>query len=142
MKIHIIGGPGSGKTYLANELSGNLGIPHFDLDELQWDNQSGDYGTKRDPNERDVLLDKILQQDDWIIEGVYYSWCKKCFEQADRIYLLSVPRHIYRYCIIRRFVRRKIGIQQNGIMNLEAGSEEEVKNTIIPMGMPCRIRYL
>ena len=124
MKIHIIGGPGSGKTYLANELSGNLGIPHFDLDELQWDNQSGDHGTKRDPNERDVLLDKILQQDDWIIEGVYYSWCKKCFEQADRIYLLSVPRHIYRYRIIRRFVRRKIGIQQNGIMNLEAGNEE------------------
>ena len=62
MKIHIIGGPGSGKTYLANELSGNLGIPHFDLDELQWDNQSGDYGTKRDPSERDALLDKYCNK--------------------------------------------------------------------------------
>ena len=120
MKIHIIGGPGSGKTYLANELSRNLGIPHFDLDELQWDNQSGDYGTKRDPNERDELLYKILQQDDWIIEGVYYSWCRKCFEQADRIYLLSVPRHIYQYRIIRRFVRRKIG--------LEKGKKETLKS--------------
>ena len=120
MKIHIIGGPESGKTYLANEFSGNFGKPHFDLDELQWDNQSGDYGTKRDPNERDALLDKILQQDDWIIEGVYYSWCRKCSEQADRIYLLSVPRHIYRYRIIRRFIRRKIG--------LEKGKKETLKS--------------
>ena len=120
MKIHIIGGPGSGKTYLANELSGSFGIPHFDLDELQWDNESGDYGTKRDPNERDALLNKILQQNDWIIEGVYYSWCGKCFEQADRIYLLCVPRHIYRYRIIRRFVRRKIG--------LEKGKKETLKS--------------
>ena len=27
MKIHIIGGPGSGKTYLAKKLSAQLGIP-------------------------------------------------------------------------------------------------------------------
>lgn len=120
MKIHIIGGPGSGKTYLANKLSGELGLPHFDLDELQWDHRSGDYGTKRDPDERDELLEAILQQNDWIIEGVYYSWCKKCFDQADRIYLLNVPRRICRFRMIRRFVRRKLG--------LEKGKKETLKS--------------
>lgn len=31
MKIHIIGGPGSGKTTLARQLSEELRIPHYDL---------------------------------------------------------------------------------------------------------------
>ena len=74
MKIHIIGGPGSGKTFLADKLSRQYGIPHYDLDDLQWDNAANDYGTKRDPQERAALLDQILQNDDWIIEGVYYAW--------------------------------------------------------------------
>ena len=29
MKIHIIGGPGSGKTFLAGRLSRQLGIPRY-----------------------------------------------------------------------------------------------------------------
>lgn len=120
MKIHIIGGPGSGKTHLADSLSKQLGIPHFDLDDLQWDNQADDYGTKRNPLERDALLNRILQQESWIIEGVYHTWCGRCFEDADRIYVLQVPRHTYRYRIIRRFVRRKLG--------LEKGKRESLKS--------------
>ena len=120
MKIHIIGGPGSGKTFLAGNLSRQLGIPHYDLDDLQWDQAAKAYGTKRDPQERDALLKQILQQEDWITEGVYDSWCRQCFDQADRIYVLEVPRHIYRYRIIRRFLRRKLG--------LEAGKKESLRS--------------
>ena len=108
MKIHIIGGPGSGKTFLAGKLSRQYGIPHYDLDDIMWDNSSGSYGTKRNPEERDELLSKVLENDDWIIEGVYYSWCGRCFEDADRIILLEVPRRTYRSRIIRRFLRRKL----------------------------------
>ena len=70
MKIHIIGGPGSGKSFLADRLSRQLGIPHYDLDDLQWDNAAG-YGTKPDPPERDALLSQILQKEAWVIEGDY-----------------------------------------------------------------------
>ena len=120
MKIHIIGGSGSGKTYLAEKLSREYGIPHFDLDELQWDAAADAYGKKRNAAERDALLQDILKEDDWIIEGVYYAWCGKCFEDADRIWLLNVPRRVCRYRIISRFIKRKLG--------LEKGKKEKLKD--------------
>lgn len=61
MKIHIIGGSGSGKSHLSRALSEEYGIPHYDLDELQWDNSSNAYGRKRARDERGLLLDDILK---------------------------------------------------------------------------------
>ena len=120
MKIRIIGGPGSGKTFLAEKLSKEYGIPHYDLDDIQWDNASNHYGKKRDPHEREALLNDILKRDGWIIEGVYYAWCKQSFDDADIIYLLSVPRCKYRCRIICRYFRRKLG--------MEKGKKESVKS--------------
>ena len=120
MKIHIIGGPGSGKSFLAEKLSKELDISHFDLDDLQWDNKSASYGVKRSPDERDRLLNNVLSHNDWIIEGVYYAWCQQCFADADRIYVLNVPRYKYRYRIIRRFVRRKLSLEKGKKENLKS----------------------
>ena len=110
MKIHIIGGSGTGKTTLADKLAEEYAIAHSDLDDLQWDNKAEGYGVKRDPKERDAMLAEILATDDWIIEGVYYKWCAQCFEDADKIYLLNTPRSIYRRRIIKRYVKRKLHI--------------------------------
>ena len=70
MKIHIIGCSGSGKTYLANALSKKYNISHFDLDDIQWDNNAKEYGKKRTLDERKALLQEILyNNDERIIEG-------------------------------------------------------------------------
>ncbi len=113
MKIHIIGCSGSGKTFFANALSNKYNIPHFDLDDIQWDNNSHSYGVKMPVEKRSLLLKEILEKENWIIEGVYYSWVLESFEKADIIYVLDIPKHIYKRRIIIRFLKRKFG-KENG----------------------------
>ena len=113
MKIHIIGCSGSGKTYLANALSKKYHISHFDLDDIQWDNNAKGYGKKRTLDERKALLQEILfDNDEWIIEGVYYAWVQQSFDEADKIYVLDMPSYLYKSRIIMRFIKRKLGIQK------------------------------
>ena len=112
MKIHIIGCSGSGKTYLANALAKKYNIPHFDLDDIQWDNNAEGYGTKRPLEERNALLKEILNNNEWVIEGVYYAWVQQSFDEADKIYVLDMPRYLYKSRIIIRSIKRKLGIQQ------------------------------
>ncbi|SBV91298.1 conserved hypothetical protein [uncultured Eubacteriales bacterium] len=120
MKIHIIGGSGTGKTFLANLLSAKYNVPHYDLDDLFWDNSANQYGVKMLIEKRNEMLGKILQNEDWIIEGVYYSWLTDSFEKADTIIVLDIPKRVYKYRIIRRFIKRKIGI--------ERGKKETIKS--------------
>ena len=120
MKIHIIGCRGSGKTYLAKALSEKYNVPHFDLDDIQWDNNADGYGVKMPVEKRTELLNNILENEDWIIEGVYYAWVGKCFEDADKIYVLDIPKRIYTYRIIKRTIKRKLG--------LEKGKKESLKS--------------
>ena len=112
MKIHIIGCSGSGKTYLANALAKKYNIPHFDLDDIQWDNNTEGYGTKRPLEERNALLQEILNNNEWVVEGVYYAWVQQSFDEADIIYVLDMPRYLYKSRIIVRSIKRKLGIQQ------------------------------
>ncbi|MBE6738915.1 MAG: DNA topology modulation protein FlaR [Ruminococcaceae bacterium] len=120
MKIHIIGCSGSGKTYLAKALSEKYNITHFDLDDIQWDNTADGYGVKMPIEKRTELLNKILENDSWIIEGVYYAWVGDCFRDADKIYVLDISKRVYTYRIIKRAIKRKLG--------LEKGKKETLKS--------------
>ena len=112
MKIHIIGCSGTGKTYLARKLSKKYNIQHYDLDDIQWANSADGYGLKMPVNKREELLKQILIQESWIIEGVYYAWVTESFQMADVIYILDLPSYIYKYRIIIRFIKRKLGIEK------------------------------
>jgi adenylate kinase family enzyme len=109
-KIHIYGGPGSGKSYVAGELSQTLGIPVFDLDDIFWDNADDGYNTRASEQERDAGLAAILERDAWIIEGVYHQWLRQSFQEADIILELDTPLWIRDWRIVRRFMRCKLGL--------------------------------
>lgn len=106
-KIHIIGGPGSGKSYLANLISKQTNIKNYDLDDIFWDNS---FGIRADTKTRDMNLHKILSNDYWIIEGVYYSWLDESFSRSDIVIVLKINVYIRDWRIIKRFLKRKIGL--------------------------------
>jgi len=72
-RIHIIGEVGSGKTYLARELSGMLSIPYHQLDNVVW-KRTAEQDIRNSPEVRDEILHRILDSESWIIEGVHYKW--------------------------------------------------------------------
>lgn len=105
---------------MAKRLSKKYNIPSFDLDDIQWDNSQNSYGVKMPIEKRGQMLNDILQYSDWIIGGVYYAWVQKSFEDADVIYVLDMPKWLYRFRIIKRFIRRRVG--------LEKGKKETLKS--------------
>ena len=84
-KICIIGGSGTGKTTLSNNLSKILDIPVCHIDGLNYHPN----WVERDSEERDKkILDKI-KEDKWIIEGTYKTTLKERFEKAELIIYLD-----------------------------------------------------
>lgn len=122
MKIHIIGGSGSGKSFIATRLSEIYNIDHYDLDNIFWDTHADHYGVKMPIYRREKLLSEITDRDDWIIEGVYYNWLKESFQKADYIFLINKSIFICRLRIIKRFIKRKF--------KLEKGKKESLSSLV------------
>lgn len=113
MKIHIIGGAGSGKTYIAKIISDKYNLKSFDLDNIFWDNSLESYGVKNPEDIRKRMLNEILDNKSWIIEGVYSSWLQESFKQADIIFVLKPNIYLQHYRVTVRFIKRKLGIMSN-----------------------------
>jgi len=111
MRLHLIGGPGSGKTFLSHSLGKELGAPVLGLDDIFWDRSAGQYGAKADEGGRDAALRGFVAQERWIVEGVYYRWAMASFERADHIIVLSTPLWVRQMRIFKRFLRRKAGLE-------------------------------
>jgi adenylate kinase family enzyme len=107
-KIHIIGGPGSGKSYIAAKLSKMLGLPRHELDNFFWDHESDFFGSQTHPVKRAEKLNKVMAQEKWIIEGVYNSWLEESFRQADYIFVLKTNVYVRDWRIVKRFLLRKV----------------------------------
>lgn len=110
-KYFISGGSGSGKSTYAKQLSEQLNIPHFDLDDIYWIT----YGHSRPKRERDIMLNKILTTNpSWIIEGVYSSaWVIPIINDADKIIIINPPTWKRQWRIIKRYLVNRFDDTQN-----------------------------
>lgn len=104
-KIRIIGTCGSGKSFLAKNLSKKLKIPHYDLDDIFFKIR---HSVRRKDQDIKKLIKNVLKKKSWIIEGLqYYNHnLEKTFENADL--LIWVNPHIGKvtYRLIKRFFTR------------------------------------
>jgi len=84
-----VGASATGKTDLANDLSGALGLPHVELDLLRWPG--------RDRTADDVAfsaaLEAALASDGWVIDGAEDSApARSAWKRADAIVWLDHSR--------------------------------------------------
>lgn len=100
MRISIVGLGGSGKTHLAKRLAQKLEVPLISLDRI-WISSGGE--TTRSAGEKEAArqhlhkrVRELIEQPDWICEGVYRRIQPEIAEAADIVIYLpkSLPRRV------------------------------------------------
>ena len=100
-RISIIGGSGTGKTTLSEELSKIYGIPATHIDGIHhlenWQ--------IRDKNERDKMILEIVEKEKWIIDGTYHATLRARVEKSDLIIWLDYSSLAQIKGVIRRWIK-------------------------------------
>lgn len=107
MKIYIIGPSGSGKTTLSKKLEQKYNIRSYELDCLVYDDENNH--VKRSDEEIELLFNKILKKESWIIEDVGRDKFNKGLEECDKIYYLKISKFRVYFRVIKRWFRQRIG---------------------------------
>lgn len=97
-RIMVIGGPGSGKSWFAGELSRRTGLPMFSVDEVVHDGS----GALRPASEIDRNVVEWTLGDAWIIEGGNARTYADRVARATVIVRLQPPRWLRVQRILRR----------------------------------------
>ncbi len=128
-RIHIIGAPGSGKTTYARKLATSKKLPLCHLDEIYHDN-SGSVSRKRSESERTRMASKIAATEKWITEGASFSdWVNPILKRATEIHIVSPSRTTCVWRQIKRYIRRKLGMEQTTYKETLHGLLEGIKWT-------------
>jgi adenylate kinase family enzyme len=103
-RIHVIGGSGTGKSDLANQIAARLGVPIYHLDEIA--RTDGGLGSVRPLEERVAAVKRIVDEPTWVTEGIHLQWTDPLLEAADAIVWLDhISWHEASRRIIGRFLR-------------------------------------
>ena len=101
VKIHILGGPGSGKTTLGEEIAAHFDVPHYDLDKVLWRHGIQTAGCINEAF-------AIAKQPGWVTENIGLIWVDPLLYQADYIVLLEVSWPVAAWRIIRRHISKSL----------------------------------
>ena len=84
-KISIIGGPGTGKSTLADNLGRELNIQVYHIDGINY----LENWQQRDKEERDGIIREIIKKEKWITDGTYKTTLEERVKASDFIIFLD-----------------------------------------------------
>jgi hypothetical protein len=122
-RIHITGGPGAGKSRLAQRLSVRLGLPYHDLDGIALVLQK-DLPKPLDFDElmarRLPLSQRLAAEEAWISDGSNLEACRPFHDRAEVIVYLTCPWRVAAYRIPVRHAKRSLAGNNRfpGVMRL------------------------
>ncbi|HFS0184471.1 hypothetical protein ACU611_08455 [Klebsiella aerogenes] len=108
-KILVIGRPCSGKTTLAEKLSSELGIPAYDMDDLNWK----DGWQRVDIKEINNQLGFILAKKSWIISGDYLNTLPVRLAHATDLIILDIRWYRAAFRYFKRIFKRAFGNERH-----------------------------
>ena len=97
-RVAVVGSGGSGKSTFSEELARITGLPLYHLDEYYW--RPGWVETPRD--EWRAVQGELVAHERWIIEGNYSGTYDLRFDRVDTVILLSLPRRVCVYRVVKR----------------------------------------
>lgn len=112
-KIYIVGPVGSGKSTLARKISLELNIPCYELDNVVWKKNETGPDTRRSESEITQIFDRIISNNDWIIENVGKDIFDKGYVTADVIIYLKFKKSTLYYRVIKRWIKQNIGFESS-----------------------------
>jgi adenylate kinase family enzyme len=99
-KVLVIGSGGSGKSTVARRLGELLHIEVIHLDNFYW--QPGWIETPKAEWLR--IVDALLKQDSWIMDGNYSGSLERRLESCDTVIFLDLPRSICTWRVLKRAI--------------------------------------
>ena len=114
-RIHITGGPGSGKTWLATRLSQRLAVPCFDQDGEALAALARHGVSPQIPSpplavlaELGVTAARFAEGKAWVSEASSLTWTAPLLAGADIVVWLDTPSHIALRRVFMRHVRAEL----------------------------------
>lgn len=103
-RVAVVGTSGSGKTTLAQRLAQCLGVPHVELDALNW-------GPNWTPAPQDVFRASAWQAlagDAWVTDGNYRAVRDIVWNRADTVVWLDYPLVVVMARVTWRTIKRAV----------------------------------
>ena len=110
-RIHITGGPGSGKTTIARKLGAALGLPVYEVDAMWLDLQAEHQPNPDIPACRLLIASRMramADQEAWIADGASVADAGPLLERAQIIIYMQAPWRVAGYRIVSRHVKAEL----------------------------------
>ena len=102
-RISVIGGPGTGKSTLANNIGKELNLPIYHLDAIHhlenW--------KVRDSVERDKIILEKIEGKRWVIDGTYKSTLEARVKKSDMVIFLNYSTIARERSVLSRYYKNK-----------------------------------